>query len=102
MKIPSEMDLVFVDQILIAICIICIFVILMLSIMLCGTYYSTRPAWLKFKNEEDIELRSELSSLDSFCGMDSDGNGRCDHRSCLLRANRVISTVEEEDEELLI
>ena len=85
MNIPNTMELIFLDQILIAISLISLFVVIMLTLMICLPYCCTKPAWEKLKNEE-MELESTQSFMDSNCHVDSD----------------VLVTVLKEDEERLI
>ena len=58
-KATSAMELVFMAQILIALSVLYLFINIMLTIMLCGTYYCSKPAWEKLKDEE-MELGSRV------------------------------------------
>ena len=55
------MEMLYVVQVLTALLILCFFIILMLTVMLCGTYYCNKPVWEKLR-DSDIELESQESS----------------------------------------
>ena len=50
-----NMEMVYVVQILIALLIICVFLIVMLTTMVCASYYCTKPTWEKL-HDSNIEM----------------------------------------------
>ena len=55
------MEMVYVVQILTALLIICVYIIVMLTVMVCGSYYCTKPIWEKL-HDSNIELDSQEPS----------------------------------------
>ena len=49
------MELVYLVQVLTAVVILCIFTIVMLSVMLCSTYCCNKPVWEQLK-DMDVEM----------------------------------------------
>ena len=49
------MELVYAVQILIALLIICVFLIVMITMMICGSYYCTKPMWTRL-HDSDVEM----------------------------------------------
>ena len=49
------MELAYVVQILIAILIISLFLIVLMSTMICASLYSTRPLWFRLREETEME-----------------------------------------------
>ena len=70
------LDHKFIDQLPIALVIISVFLNCMLFVMICGAYYSTKPAWQAFKNEKDIEL-SDVEADEVLTDVESDCDGQC-------------------------
>ena len=53
--LSTAMELAYVVQILIALLIISLFLIVMMTTMICASLYCTRPLWTRL-HEDDVEL----------------------------------------------
>ena len=53
--LATAMELAYVVQILIALLIISLFLIVMMTTMICASLYSTRPMWTRL-HEDDVEM----------------------------------------------
>ena len=56
------MELAYAVQILIALLIISLFLIVLMSTMICASLYSTRPLWFRLREENEMELAPQPSS----------------------------------------
>ena len=56
------MELLYLVQVLTAVLILCFFIIVMLTVMLCSIYYCNKPVWEKLR-DVDIELESQESPV---------------------------------------
>ena len=56
------MELAYVVQILLAFLIISLFLIVLMTSMICASFYSTRPLWLRLHEENEMEVVSQPSS----------------------------------------
>ena len=56
------MELAYVVQILLAFLIISLFLIVLMTSMICASLYSTRPLWLRLHEENEMEVVSQPSS----------------------------------------
>ena len=56
------MDLHYAVQILISLLIISLFLIVLMSAMICASLYNTRPLWIRLREENEMELAPQPSS----------------------------------------
>ena len=56
------MELAYVVQILLALLIISLFLIVLMTSMICASLYSTRPLWLRLHEDNEMEVVSQPSS----------------------------------------
>ena len=56
------MELAYVIQILIALLIISLFLIALMTSMICASLYSTRPLWLRLREDNEMEVVPQPSS----------------------------------------
>ena len=56
------MELAYVVQILIALLIISLFLIVLMTSMICASLYSTRPLWLRLREDNEMEGVPQPSS----------------------------------------
>ena len=56
------MELAYAVQILIALLIISLFLIVLMSTMICASLYHTRPLWIRLREENEMELAPQPSS----------------------------------------
>ena len=58
------MELAYVVQILIALLIISLFLIVLMTLMICASLYSTRPLWLRLREDNEMEVPQPSSQQD--------------------------------------
>ena len=56
------MELAYVVQILVALLIISLFLIVLMTTMICASLYSTRPLWLRLHEDHEMDVVSQSSS----------------------------------------
>ena len=56
------MELAYVVQILLALLIISLFLIVLMTSMICARLYSTRPLWLRLREDNEMEVVPQPSS----------------------------------------
>ena len=61
--LSTAMELAYVVQILIALLIISLFLIVMMTTMICASLYSTRPLWTRLhEDDHEMDVVSQSSS----------------------------------------
>ena len=56
------MELAYVVQILVALLIISLFLIVLMTTMICASLYSTRPLWARLHEDHEMDVVSQSSS----------------------------------------
>ena len=56
------MELAYVVQILVALLIISLFLIVLMTTMICASLYSTRPLWTRLHEDHEMDVVSQSSS----------------------------------------